>query len=326
MIKNKIRCEVKKRKRPSSEENWQEKLANELHKPIKRNFIRRRVIVNHIDEMWCSDLVEMQQFSKWNKGYGYLLMVLDVFSKYGWIVPLKDKKGETVTEAFKSIFKEGRKPQCLWTNKGNEYYNKHLKELLKKHNITLYSTENEEKSSVCERWNRTIKTKMWKQFTLQGNTQYLDILPKLVKQYNTKHSSIKMTPTEASKKKNEEAVYFNLNGEMNQLSSKPKFTVGDKVRISKYKRNVFDKGYTPNWTEEVFMIDKIQYTKPITYKLKDLNNEEIQGSFYEPELLKAEQDVFRIEKIIRKDHKKKQALVKWKGYSNDFNSWIPFKD
>ena len=96
-----------------SEENCQEKLANELHKAIKRNFIQWRVIVNHIDEIWCSDLVEMQQFSKWNKGYRYLLMVLDVFSKYGWIVPLKDKKGETVTEAFKSIFREGQNPQYL---------------------------------------------------------------------------------------------------------------------------------------------------------------------------------------------------------------------
>ena len=112
----------------SEEENWQVKLADELHKPIKRNFTRRRVIANHIDEIWCSDLVEMQQFSKWNKGYRYLLMVLDVFSKYGWIVPLKDKKGETVAEAFKKIFKEGRKPQYLWTDKGKEYYNKHVKE------------------------------------------------------------------------------------------------------------------------------------------------------------------------------------------------------
>ena len=158
----------KKRQKPlSEEENWQVKLADELHKPIKRNFTRRRVIANHIDEIWCSDLVEMQQFSKWNKGYRYLLMVLDVFSKYGWIVPLKDKKGETVAEAFKKIFKEGRKPQYLWTDKGKEYYNKHVKELLDKNKITLYSTENEEKSSVCERWNRTIKTQMWKQFTIQ---------------------------------------------------------------------------------------------------------------------------------------------------------------
>ena len=135
-----------------------------------------------------------------------------------------------------------------------------------------------------------------------------------------------MTPVEASKKKNEGTVYFNLYGDMEQLSSKPKFKVSDKVRISKYKRSGFDKGCTPNWTEEIFIIDKIQYTNPITYKLKDLNDEEIEGSFYEPELLKAKQDVFRIDKVVRKDYKKKQALVKWKGYSDDFNSWIPIED
>ena len=254
-------------------------------------------------------------------------MVLDVFSKYGWIVPLKDKKGETVTQAFKMIIKEGRKPEYLWTDKGKEYYNKHLKDFLEKNKITLYSTENEEKSSVCERWNRTIKTKMWKQFTVQGNTQYLDMLPKLVKEYNnTKHSSIKMKPVEASKKKNQGIVYFNLYGDMEQVSSKPIFKIDDKVRISKYKRKVFDKGYTPNWTEEVFIVDKIQYSNPITYKLKDLNNEEIEGSFYGPELLKAKHYVFRIDKVIRRDYKKKQALVKWKGYSDEFNSWVPMKD
>jgi len=134
-----------------------------------------------------------------------------------------------------------------------------------------------------------------------------------------------MTPVEASKKKNEGIVYFNLNGNT-EPSSKPKFKIGDKVRISKYKRKVFDKGYTPNWTEEVFTIDNIQYTNPITYKLIDLKSEEIKGSFYEPELLKAEQDVFRIEKIIQRNYKKKQALVKWKGYSDEFNSWVTIKD
>ena len=153
------------------------------------------------------------------------------------------------------------------------------------------------------------------------------MLPKLVKEYNnTKHSSIKITPMEANKKSNAGTVCFNLYGDMGQVTSKPKFKVGGKVRISKYKRNVFDKGYTPNWTEELFIIDKIQYTNPITYKLKDLRGEDIQGSFYEPELLKARQDVFRIDKVIRRDYKKKQALVKWKGYSDDFNSWISFKD
>ena len=135
-----------------------------------------------------------------------------------------------------------------------------------------------------------------------------------------------MTPIEASKKKNEGVVYFNLYDDMETLKQKQKFKIGDKVRISKYKRNVFDKGYTPNWSEELFTIDKIQSTIPITYKIKDLNNEEIKGSFCEPELLEAKQDVFRIDKIIRRDYKKKQALVSWKGYSDDFNSWIPIKD
>ena len=121
-------------------------------------------------------------------------------------------------------------------------------------------------------------------------------------------------------------VYFNPYGDMEQLSSKPKFKVGDKVRISKYKRKVFDKGYTPDWTEEIFLIDKIHSTNPITYRLKDLNNEVIQGSFYQPELLKAKQYVFRIDKVIRRDYKKKQAVVKLLGYSDDFNSWIPFSD
>ena len=139
-------------------------------------------------------------------------------------------------------------------------------------------------------------------------------------------SSIKMTPTEASKKNNEGVVYFNLYGDMEQISSKSKFKIGDKVRISKYKRKTFDKGYTPNWTEEILTVDKIQYTNPITYKIKDLNNEEIHGSFYEAELLKAKQDVSRIDKVIKREYKKKLALVKWKGYNDDFNSWIPVQD
>ena len=194
-------------------------------------------------------------------------MVIDVFSKYGWIVPLKNKQGETVKEAFQSIFKDGRKPEYLCTDKGSEFYNKHVTDLLGKNKITPYSTENEKKSSVVERWNRAIKTKMWRQFTVQGNTQSLDMLSKILKQYNnTRHSSINMTPREASKKKNEGVVYFNLYGYIEQISSEPKFKVGDKVRISKYKRKLFDKGYTSNWSEELFLVYKIQYTNPITYK------------------------------------------------------------
>ena len=138
----------------------------------------------------------MQKLSKWNPGYKYLLIVLDLFSKYGWIVPLKTKTGLEVSKAFESIFKKN-KPKMLWVDKGKEYYNKNVLDLLAKDNITIYSTENEEKSSVCERWNRTIKDKMYKRFTIQNNTVYVDILPKILTSYNnSRHRSIGMTPVQ----------------------------------------------------------------------------------------------------------------------------------
>ena len=132
-------------------------------------------------------------------------MVIDVFSKYGWIIPLKDKKTESVSTAFDKIFKKAkRKPEMLWTDKGSEFISKHFKESLKKNKIKLYHTENEEKSSIVERWNKTMKNRMWKMFSANNNTAFWDKLDKLVDDCNNrKHSSIKMTPIEASKKENE---------------------------------------------------------------------------------------------------------------------------
>ena len=135
---------------------WTDQLADEPHKPVIKYFPKRKVYVNGIDEVWNADLVEMQAFSKFNRGVRYLLTVIDVFSKYGWMLPLKDKTGKSVADAFKEIFKKSkRKPENLWTDKGREFCNKHVKEL----RVELYSTENEEKSSVAERWNRTMKKK-----------------------------------------------------------------------------------------------------------------------------------------------------------------------
>ena len=294
-------------------------LAEELHKPIRRKCKRRRVLVNGIDKIWAADLADMQAFSKFNHGIKYLLAVIDVFSKYGYLVPLKDKTGKSVASALKTIFKE-RKPEKMWVDKGKEFYNKDVKEL-----IELYSTENEEKSSVVVRWIRTMKEKMWKYFTDNNTNVYVDILPDRVEDYNnTRHSSIKMTPVEANKKKNELTVWRNLYpNRLNIIDINPKFSIGDKVRISK-KKELFEKGYTTRWTEEVFTITKINRTSPITYKIADLNGEEIDGTFYEPELQKTSQQLFRIEKVIEKG--KNKSLVKWKGYSDDFNSWVDNKD
>ena len=185
--------------------DWSQQLAEELHKPITKTFSKRIMISNGIDKTWAADLVEMQMFSKWNKGIKYLLMVIDVFSKYGWIKLLKYKKTESVSKAFTEIFKKSkRKPSMLWTDKGSEFISKHFKEFLNKTGIKIYHTENEEKSSVVERWNRTMKNRMWKIFTANNSTVYWDKIDKLVDDYNnTKHSSVQMTPNEASKKENE---------------------------------------------------------------------------------------------------------------------------
>ena len=261
----------------------------------------------------------MKAFKDYNDGYTFLLLVIDIFSKYGWVIPLKNKKGETVAEALKIIF-EKRKPEKLWTDKGTEFENKDVKKL-----IELYSTENEEKSSIVERWIRTMKEKMWKYFTDNNTYNYMSVLPELVKDYNnTVHSSIKMSPIDASKKKNELTVWRNLYPDRfktNRLT--PKFSVGDKVRITK-KKKVFEKGYTTRWTEEIFTIKEIRDTNPITYKIEDLEEEEIEGTFYEPELQKTEQQLYKIEKIIEKD--KNKSLVKWEGYSDKLNSWVDDED
>ena len=165
---------------------------------------------------------------------------------------------------------------------------------------------------------------MWKYFTANNTRFYIDALDQMVKNYNDKvHSTIKMTPKEASKDINRGKVYFNIIRKQNKSRTSIKYKKGDKVRISKYKRH-FEKGYTPNWTEEIFTIDKINMKNPVTYQVRDLHNEKNLGSFNTWELSPAKQNIFRIEKVIKRKNKK--ALVKWLGYSDKHNSWVPFSD
>ena len=148
--------------------------------------------------------------------------------------------------------------------------------------------------------------------TTMGKNVYFNGLDDIVKKYNnTVHSSIKIKPKDVT-----DIKYV-------EYSEETKFKVGDNVRISKYK-NIFAKGYTPNWSEKVFVVNKIQNTVPWTYLINDLNGEEIKGSFYEKELQKTDRKEFRIEKVIKK--KGNKLYVKWKGYNSSFNSWIDKKD
>jgi len=190
--------------------------------------------------------------------------------------------------------------------------------------VELYTTEHEEKSSMVERWNRTMKENMFKYFTANNTNKYIDVLDDFVERYNnTRHSSMKMTPVEVSKKTNAITVYGNLYPDLTRRPMRAKVKIGDKLRIQK-KKGLFEKGFTPNWTEEVFTVSKVQRTDPITYKITDLNDEEVQGTFYEQELQMTSQEIFRIEKVVKKG--KTKSVVNWRGYPESFNSWVDNKE
>ena len=291
-------------------------LTNELHKPIIRKFEKRKVYSRFKDNIWGVDLADMHLLSKYNKGIRFLLCVIDIFSKYAWVVPLKDKKGISIVKAFQIILKQSnskRKPNKILVDKGSEFYNAYFKKWLRYNDIVMYSTHNEGKSVFAERFIRTLKSKIYKYMTSISKNMYIDKLDDIIDEYNnTYHTTIKMTPINVK-----DNTYINTSKEINNKD--PKFKVGDRVRISKYK-NIFAKGYMPNWSEELFFIKKVKNTIPWTYVINDLNGEEIVGIFYEKELHKTNQEEFRIEKVIRR--KGDKLYVKWKGYYNSFNSWI----
>ena len=180
----------------------------------------------------------------------------------------------------------------------------------------MYSTHNEAKSVVAERFIRTIKNKIYKYMTSISKNVYIDKIDDIVHKYNNKkHRTIKMKPIDVK-----DNTYIDFGKEVN--NNDPKFKVADHVRISKYK-NIFAKSYTPNCSKKVIVIKKISNTVPWTYVIYDLNDEEITGTFYEEEIQKIDQQEFRIEKVIKK--KGDKLYVKWKGYDHSFNSWVDKK-
>ena len=298
-----------------------------LHKPARRNFKRNRVIVGGIDEQWQTDLADMQSLKQYNDGYRYLLVCIDVFSKYAWIVPIKSKTGPALVEAFKVILSSGRKPHKIMTDQGTEFFNKSFQTLLKNEGIELFNTFNETKASIVERVIRTFKTKMWRYFTAKKTMRYLDMLPDLVYSYNySEHRSIGRPPALVNSE-NEDEVFRTLYHNVldNVQPVKYKFKIGDQVRISKIKRK-FEKGYLPNYSKEIFTVSKKVPRNPPVYKLKDYDGEELKGTFYDKELQKVikHDDMYEVEKILKKRGKGKnvQYLVKWSGYPDKFNSWV----
>lgn len=295
-------------------------VVNELHKPARKNFERRRVIIKGWNDLFQADLVEMLPYSKINKGYRYILVVIDVFSKFVWAYPCKSKSAKDVTAAMKKVLCD-RVPKNLQTDMGKEFFNKEFRTLMEKYSINHYSSFSIMKASIVERVNRTLKNLMWKEFSLQGNYKWMQLLPRIIEKYNhTKHSTIGMKPADVNVKNSKTL----LNTVYTQLKAmdprKAKLQIGDSVRISK-QRQAFTKGYMPNWSNEIFKISNIKDSFPRVYYLIDVNNEEIQGGFYEEEIQKVKHpDIYLVEKIIKKRNTK--LLVKWLGLDNRHNSWI----
>lgn len=298
-----------------------EVVVDEIHKQARKNFPRRHVIMKDIDDLWQADLIDVQSISSVNSNYKYILAIIDTFSKYAWVYPLKQKSKEHITRAFEDLLKQHRVPKNLQTDLGTEFYNKQLKLLLDRYNINHYSTYSVKKASIVERFIRTLKNKLYKQFSMQGNYKWVNgALFNVIKQYNdTVHRTIGLKPSEVNTE-NKQQILLKYNKTNISKTSKTKFQVGDPVRISKYK-GTFEKGYTPNWSTEIFTIAKIQNTEPITYAIEDSKHRPILGSFYSQELLKPKYpNIYLVEKILKK--KGAKLYVKWLGLPSQENSWI----
>lgn len=302
-----------------------------LHKPYYKKYVRRPIVVGSIDKQWQADLADMNSIKSDNSGARYILTVIDCFSKFAWAVPIQNKSGQSVCEGFNKIFKLSlpRKPQRIQTDKGKEFFNTEVGALFKKYHIFHFASNSDQKAAIVERFNRTLKTKIWHYFTAKNTNKYVDILPDILKSYNTSHHrTIGMAPKDV-KKSDELAIWQRmykpaLNSGTTTLTNEP-------VRISKAK-HIFEKGYLPNWTEESFNIDSMDTTRgPTIYKLKDKLDEPIAGVFYKSEIqpiVEDTQQYYNIERIVgrKKVSGAEYKLIKWQGYPNKFNSWVKAAD
>lgn len=311
---------------PEAKKLLEQVLSYTLHKPVRKRFPTAPTLVFGRDEQWQMDLVDMQKLSKWNRGYKYMLTVIDVFSRVAWAEPLKTKSAPNMIAALNRLRHHfPASPLRVQTDRGTEFFNKRVQAWFKKNKWHHFVTRGDPKASLVERWHRTLKQRMFRYFTAKNTLKWIDVLPDLVVAYNeTYHRSIGMAPLDVNAD-NEEQVWMRLYKARLKPSrvKKPTLKVGDKVRLQK-KHRPFKKGYLPGWTEEVFSVSGIKKGPLPLYKVVEWDGTPIQGTFYEQDLQKVvvdDQSLFRVEKVLKRQ--KGRALVRWKGWPSKYDSWIP---
>ena len=270
---------------------------NEIYsKPPKKNYETNKTLLISIDETWSADLLQMDDYGvKNNRGYKYILTVIDNFSNFGWTVPLKNKFAKTVTEEFSNIINNSeRKPKLLETDDGKEFTNKMFIDLLKLNDIKRYSRYTSKGAVFAERYNRTIRDLLKKPVFEKGNANWIDELQSITSKYNNKiHSSTKMSPIQASKKSNESEVYTNLQDK--RKKRKPKKKLGDLVRTAD-KRNIFSKSDSTNWSYKLYTITEIIDDTIPSYRI-DFLPERYNEALLKKSNLRSDENEFVMEKL-----------------------------
>ena len=301
-----------------------------LHREVKRPRTYNPIILYSPRKLFQADLIDLASRSKDNDDVKYVLIVVDSFTRKCWARTLVDKTADRVLSEFKDIYKSSGKFERLMTDAGSEFIAKKFKAWMNKENIKF--TRGNPHAPHVERLNRTIQSKLFRYMTENETRRWVDVLQRVVDAYNARrHRMIKMSPNEAEKKVNRAKVIDAVSRYYQKALSKrrdPKFKVGDVVSIQKYK-NVFAKGYDQVFTDELFKIYEVHTKLPISmYTLTEYDGTVITGRFYENELQLAKYDVYKVEKVLKTRRRKgvSESFVKWKGWPDKYNQWIPDTD
>jgi transposase InsO family protein len=322
-----------------------EQVTYQLHKPARRTFVRNQTVASNIDDQWQADLADMHTLSGENDGYRYILTCIDVLSRHAWAVPVRSKASDDMLDAMHALFDMAspRKPKRLQTDKGVEFYNARVRKFLADRGVELFSTNSDKKAAIVERFNRTLKTRLYKHFTAWNTRKYVDILSDIVRGYNRAyHRTIGRRPADVVTHDDAKAVwkrvyYDSKEAQMRRADKYPRnpegiAKTGDLVQLSKLK-GTFQKGYVPNWGREHYEVVEAAepqrrggMTRPV-YKLADLKGEEIEGACYPEEIQRVPESATRIIEIERALRQRRvgrhiEYLVKFKGWPEKFNRWV----